>query len=306
MFPVLALTGLDWFGELFHTVLSIFGLGCISLVFWLGGFVTSWINGIGEGITDTLNLGMRKTHVNLVLKILVAVAAFVMASRAMPGFREVVDSMMPSASFDEITGAMADRENRFLINVLFDIVLEQIALNFAYFIPVILVNLVIGFLNKFLCDPFDDDVTVVETILLYAVDLVALYAINACVLQQGTVFGWIMLQFLRSIRLSAGLVPFLLMLVAFVVMFFYAVQGLLTSDILLAVLGVNIAAAVMQVWIGDNNRIWILALAIGCSLVTKVLRRICPADNFTVEAIFGLSALAGTSLISCLVFFLIK
>ena len=305
MFPILALTGLDWFSELFHTVLSIFGFGCIALVFWLGGLVTTWINGIGEGITDTLNLGMQKSRVNLVLKLLVAVAAFVMASRAMPSFREVVDSMMPSASFDEITGAMADREGRFLINVLFNVVLEQIALNFAYFIPFILVNLVIGFLNKFLSDPWDDS-TVLETILLYAADLVALYAVNACVLQQGKVFGWIMLQFLRSVRLSAGLVPFLLMLVAFVMMFFYVVQGLVTSDVLLAVLGVNIAAAVMQVWIGDHNRVWILALAIGCSLVSKVLRRICPADNFTVEAIFGLTALAGTSLISCLVFFLIR
>lgn len=166
-------------------------------------------------------------------------------------------------------------------------------------------NLVIGFLDKFLSDPWDDS-TVLETILLYAADLVALYAVNACVLQQGKVFGWIMLQFLRSVRLSAGLVPFLLMLVAFVMMFIYVVQGLVTSDVLLAVLGVNIAAAVMQVWIGDHNRVWILALAIGCSLVSKVLRRICPADNFTVEAIFGLTALAGTSLISCPVFFLIR
>lgn len=292
----------DFISEVINVVLSIMGFGMVALVFYLGGLAATYIKVAVEYIAEGFNLWLDKTVVDIILKLLVAAAALIIAAPSIPPFEAVVDTMIPIGDFNDISGAFADREGRFLINIIFNVMLEQIALSFAYFIPFILVNMVVSFLEMFLCDP-DSDGGVVQSVILYVVDLGTLYAVNACVLNHGNFFGVMMLEFLRSIRLSAGLILFLLMLVVFVLMFFLVVRDLLTTDILVAMLSVNIVAAVMRFGITDSNRIWVLVLALSCGLVSKLVRRFfSEVDYFVFDALFALNAFVATGLISALIF----
>ena len=141
--------------------------------------------------------------------------------------------------------------------------------------------------------------------ILYAVDLFALFAINACVLNFGNFFGMMTLEFLRSINLSSGLFLFLVLLVIFVLMFFLAVRDLLSSDMLVAFLSVNIAASVMQFAITGSNRTWVLLFAVACGLASKIVRRYASKEGDAIaDALYALKAAVIIGLLSAAVFWL--
>ena len=301
MLPFLTAANLDFWGELWDLLFSILGFGIFAVVFCLGGLLTSSVKNTLTDITEGFHFDLDATAVNVVLKGLVAAAAFILSAPAMPSFEAVVDAMMPVGDFYEISAEFAAQEGRFLINIIFDIVLEQIALTFAYFIPFILVDLLVSFLEIFLCDRYGASIS--QSILLYVVDIVTLYAVNAFVLKSGTFFGVVMLDFLRTIRISLGLVRFLALLVLFVAMIFFTMRDFLTSDILISILGVNITAALMNVAVTYCNRFYILAIAIACGLIIKIVKQFFgDADSFLFDAVYALNALIATCLISALLF----
>lgn len=305
MLSVLTAANIDFFGELWDLIFSVLGFGIVAVVFCLGGLLTGSVKSAVMDLTEGFHFDLNATAVTVVLKGLIAAAAFLLSASAMPPFADVVDAMLPIGDFNEITADFAAQEGRFLVNIVFDVILEQIAITFANFIPFILVNLLVSFLSVFLCDRQDTDV--LQSVILYAVDLITLYAVNAFVLKSGTFFGVVMLNFLRSIRLSLGIVRFLAMLVLFTAMFFFTMRDILTSDILLAILGVNITAALMHVAVTDGSRFYILALTVLCGLIIKVVRRIFgDNDSFLFDAVFALNSLIATGLISALAFTLFR
>lgn len=305
MLSVLTTANIDFFGELWDLIFSVLGFGIVAVVFCLGGLLTGSVKSAVMDLTEGFHFDLNATAVTVVLKGLIAAAAFLLSASAMPPFADVVDAMLPIGDFNEITADFAAQEGRFLVNIVFDVILEQIAITFANFIPFILVNLLVSFLSVFLCDRQGTDV--LQSVILYAVDLITLYAVNAFVLKSGTFFGVVMLNFLRSIRLSLGIVRFLAMLVLFTAMFFFTMRDILTSDILLAILGVNITAALMHVAVTDGSRLYILALTVLCGLIIKVVRRIFgDNDSFLFDAVFALNSLIATGLISALAFSLFR
>lgn len=296
------IANVDIVSEVINVFLSFLGFGMVALVFYLGYLLASVIEGFVSGITGGFHLMLDKTLVNIIMKLLVAAAALFVVGPAMPAFESVVNTMIPIGDFNDISGAFADREGSFLINTVFNVVLEQIALAFAYFIPFIFVDIAVSFLESFLCDP-DSEGGIVQSVLLYAVDLITLYAVNALVLNYGNFFGASMLEFLRSIDLSAGLFEFLGMLLIFILLFYFAVRDLLTSDMLITILSVNITASVMQFSVTESSRIWVLLLAVACGLVSKIIRRqFAEVDDAIFDAKFALSAAILTGVISAVIF----
>lgn len=302
MLPILTAANVDFLGEVWDMLLSVLGFGMFAVVFCVGGLLVSSASNTLTDITEGFHLDLDATAVQVVLKGLVAAAAFTLAAPAMPSFPSVVEAMLPMGDFEEITAKFAAREEgRFLINIFFDIALEQIVLSFAYFIPFILVDLAVSFLGIFLCDRYG--IGGIQSVVLYIADIITLYAVNAYVLKTGTFFGVVMLEFLRSIRLSLGIGRFLAMLLLCLVMFFFCMRDVLTSDILVCILGVNITAALMHVAVTDSNRIYVLILAIICGLIMKLIRRFFDdGDSFLFDAVYALNALIATGLISALVF----
>ena len=296
----------DYFSEVVSLFLSILGFGLVGLVFYLGCLLSRVVERFISGFTGKFHLKLNNTSVYIVMKLLVAAVALIVAAPSMPPFGDVVNTMLPIGDFQDVSGAFADREGHFLINIIFNVILEQIALSFAYFIPFILVDIVTSFVGSLLCDPGSKG-GLLRSVILYAVDLFALFAINACVLNFGNFFGMMTLEFLRSINLSSGLVLFLVLLVVFVLMFFLAVRNLLSSDMLVAFLSVNIAASVMQFSITDSNRIWILLFAVACGLGSQIVRRyVSKEDDAIADALYALKAAGVIGLVSAGVFWLLR
>lgn len=298
----ISIASVEGFSEVINVVFSIFGFGAVALIFFLGGIITTYVKIFLEVITENLHFHLSPAFVDVLLKTLVIAAALIISAPAFPAFHDVISTMVPFGDFNEISGAFANREGRFLINIIFNVILEQISLSLACFIPFILVNMIISFIELFLCER-DWEGGMIQAGILFLVDIIMLYVVNAFMLNHGNVFGVMMLEFLRSIRLSAGLLPFLLMLILFVVMFFYAVRDVLTSDVLVPILTVNIVAAVMNFAVTDGNRLWVLLLALAFGLASKLIRRFfADIDYFMFDAMFAFFSMVITGVISAVIF----
>ena len=305
MLTFLTSANIDLFHEVSDLLFWILGFGLLGLAFVAGGFLSEAFKKWLVRVTDRIHLNLDKSLVDVVLKGIVITVALVISASAMPPIPKVIDAMMPIGDFQEISSEFAAREGKFLINVIFDVLFRQTVLSFAYFIPFIFVDMLVSFLEMFLCAKPGKD-SPIRSITSYILDIFTLFAVNAFVLRTGTLFAEIMRGFLDTIDVSLGLFRFLTLGILFLVILFFAMRDLLTSDILVATLGVNIAAALMNITVGDGNRWYMLAIALLCGLGAKLLkRRLRGREHFRTEALSALITVVGTALITALIFTLL-
>ena len=293
----------DFFSESITLFFWIIGFALFAFAFFAGGHVSGFLNRKVTSLTENLHLRLDKTLVDVIVKGIVIAAAHISSAPAMPPFKAVVDAMVPVGDFNEISAEFAAQEGKFLANVFFEVLFNQILLSFAYFIPFILVDLVVALIETFLCDRVEDR-SILKSVILYVLDLFTLFAVNVIVLRTGTAFPKMMLAFVRAVDISQGIILFLFLSILFLVIMFFVLRDFLSSDILVAIFGVNIAAALMSVSIVDSNRWYIFAMAIVCGLISKLFKRLIvkESDSFVSEASSALITMTGTALIGCAVF----
>jgi uncharacterized BrkB/YihY/UPF0761 family membrane protein len=127
-------------------------------------------------------------------------------------------------------------------------------------------------------------------------------SVNAIVMCSGMTFFQIMYEFLKSIQLSDGVLRWAFLAAIFVMMLFFVVRDLFSSDIIMAVLGVNVAAVFFEIGVTDKNRAILFGMAILCGMIAKLVRkRIVPEeseDSDTGAVWYGIGVIVVSALVT--------
>lgn len=270
------------------------------VVFTLGGYIAGWGRKLLEKIGSLLPLHYNKRWVDCIIKGILVVVALIAGNAFHLELSEIVDSVVPIGDFNSIAEEFAANPDKWTVNVVGNTLFNQFMLSFAYFIPFFGVDLLARFVETLICDEETPD-GILGAVSSFVMDIATLLSVNAIVMCTGMTFPQIMYEFLQTIMNAREVGRWVFLAGVFVVMAFFVVRDLFSSDILLAILGVNAAAAFFEIGVTDQNR-WILfGASILCGLLAKLLRgKIVPEDHEDSDkrsVWFGIGVLIGTCLI---------
>ncbi|MBO5868222.1 MAG: hypothetical protein J6Q54_04875 [Oscillospiraceae bacterium] len=286
--------------ELIEFILNLLGAGLFAAVFIAGGYVTGWLKKPLDKLAAQYHRNWNPLVVELTGKGVVILLCLLVCLSDFPAFTDILDAMLPIGSFEEITGQFAEGD-KWLFNIFFNVFLEQFTLSFAYFIPFILVNLVLSLCKKFLCGT-EYNTSYGEMAISYGTDILLLFFVNALVLRTGMLFPRLAAGLLAGYDLSAGLGKLIVLMIPVLLLLFAVFRDLIGSDLLMAILGLNIAAAMLNVQPDGSNRALLFVIAFVCSILSKLIKHWLPVrdDSFRGEAMGALGTLVGTGLVSWL------
>ncbi len=270
------------------------------VVFTLGGYIAGWGRKLLEKIGSLLPLHYNKRWVDCIIKGILVIVALIAGNAFHLELSEIVDSVVPIGDFNSIAEEFAANPDKWTVNVVGNTLFNQFMLSFAYFIPFFGVDLLARFVETLICDEETPD-GILGSVSSFVMDIATLLSVNAIVMCTGMTFPQIMYEFLQTIMNAREVGRWVFLAGVFVVMTFFVVRDLFSSDILLAILGVNAAAAFFEIGVTDQNR-WILfGASILCGLLAKLLRgKIVPEDHEDSDkrsVWFGIGVLIGTCLI---------
>ncbi|MBQ7940344.1 MAG: hypothetical protein IJ281_08205 [Clostridia bacterium] len=272
----------------------------VVVAFILGGFVTKGARWILRKIGSLLPLHCNKRWVDCIIKGILVIVALIAGNAFHLELSQVVDTIIPIGDFNSIAEEFAANPDKWTINVVFNVLLNQFGLSLAYFIPFFGFELLVRLVETLICDEDAPD-GILGSLISFVVDIAALLSVNTIVLCTGMTFPQIMYEYLKTIDSTRDVGQWVFLVVIFVAITFFVVRDLFSSDILLAILGVNAAAAFFEIGVTDQNR-WILfGASILCGLLAKLLRgKIVPEDHEESDkrsVWFGIGTLVGTCLI---------
>ncbi len=295
---------IDYISEVSDLIFWLIGLGLFATVFFLGSVLASILRGIFSGICEKHHFHLNQKKADTVLKACLIVAAVVCGIVFKPPFDSILDTVLPFGDFNDIAGDFADNTDQFVINIVFQILMKQMILTLLYFIPFLLFDLLILFLEKILCDPDEPESGFFGKVLTFVLDFFSLIAVNALVLCTGNSFPQIVMNFITSIELSEGIIRYLALGLVLLLMLYYAIRDLFSSDILLAILSVNVVAAVMRMEITEANCFLVLGTALVCGFLASLIRKKTldeDDDEFDKATVFfGIASIVGTCILSAL------
>ena len=270
------------------------------VVFTLGGYIAGWGRKLLEKIGSLLPLHYNKRWVDCIIKGILVIVALIAGNAFHLELSQVVDTIIPIGDFNSIAEEIAANPDKWTVNVVGNTLFNQFMLSFAYFIPFFGVDLLARFVETLICDEETPD-GILGSVSSFVMDIATLLSVNAIVMCTGMTFPQIMYEFLQTIMNAREVGRWVFLAGVFVVMAFFVVRDLFSSDILLAILGVNAAAAFFEIGVTDQNR-WILfGAAIVCGLLAKLLRGVVvPEDHEESDkrsVWFGIGVLIGTCLI---------
>ena len=270
------------------------------VVFTLGGYIAGWGRKLLEKIGSLLPLHYNKRWVDCIIKGILVIVALIAGNAFHLELSQVVDTIIPIGDFNSIAEEFAANPDKWTVNVVGNTLFNQFMLSFAYFIPFFGVDLLARFVETLICDEETPD-GILGSVSSFVMDIATLLSVNAIVMCTGMTFPQIMYEFLQTIMNAREVGRWVFLAGVFVVMAFFVVRDLFSSDILLAILGVNAAAAFFEIGVTDQNR-WILfGAAIVCGLLAKLLRGVVvPEDHEESDkrsVWFGIGVLIGTCLI---------
>lgn len=291
------------FEELISLFVNLFGVSVFAGVLYASCFLTGLLKKPLDKLSHRYHKNYDSLKVDLIGKGVVIGICLLVCLPLPPLFTEVLDAMMPIGDFEEITAQFADGSGKWLPNVLFEVFLRQFAQSVGYFIPFILIQLLISLVQKFLCGP-EENSGYGKLAIRFVSDILLLFAINAMVLRTDMLFPRLMLTFLQSYDLSAGIGKILPVLIPVMLLLFLVFRDLVSSDLLMAILGLNITAAMMDIRPHYGNRVFLFLIAFGCSLAAQLIKHRFPYkdDRFRWELFGALGTLVGTGLVSFLMF----
>lgn len=290
------------FEELIEFALWPLAILIFAVVFILGGYVTGWGRSILQKLGHLLPLHYNNRWVDCIIKGILVIVALIAGNAFHLELSQVVDSVIPIGDFNSIAEEFAANPDKWTIHVVFNTLLNQFGLSFAYFIPFFGVDLLARFVETLICDEETPD-GILGSLISFVMDIATLLSVNAIVLCTGMTFPQIMYEYIRTLQGTRKAGQWVFLTLIFVAMIFFVVRDLFSSDILLAILGVNAAAAFFEIGVTDQNR-WILfCAAIVCGLLAKLLRgKIVPEDHEDSDkrsVWFGI----GVLIVSCLIVF---
>jgi hypothetical protein len=189
---------------------------------------------------------------------------------ARPSLGEVFTSILPTGDFNSVADKFAEGEGKWIVNVFFETAFEHILFTFFYFVPYFGVNLVINLVENFICR--ESESTPTNSVLSFVLDIVTMLSINTIVLCSGNTFLLMMKGFIDAAQDRSRIVMWLFLLLVFLLMMYYVLRDLLSSDILLGIFGVITASALYGVELNTQNRFILLGAAILFGMISKLIR----------------------------------
>ena len=291
----------DFITEFFDLLWAVFGIGLVALVFWVGNLLVNWLREKFSKVTDALHGSLNRRMVDCMIKGILVVAALIVGNIFHLELSDVVNSVIPIGDFNSIAEAFAAEPDKWPINIAIGVLAEQLFMSFVYFIPFFGFDLVVNFIESLICRKETSDGPLGAAI-SFVTDIAVLMSVNAIVMCSGMTFFQIMHEFLKSIQLSDGVLRWAFLAAIFVMMLFFVVRDLFSSDIIMAVLGVNVAAVFFEIGVTDKNRAILFGMAILCGMIAKLVRkRIVPEeseDSDTGAVWYGIGVIVVSALVT--------
>lgn len=271
----------------------------LGVVFYFGSYVAGFIRRHMKKVYSLTPLHYDRMKADLIIKGALALIAIVVGIIYRPSLGEVFTSILPTGDFNSVADKFASGEDQWIVNVFFATAFEHIFFTFFYFVPYFGVNIVINLVENFICD--EEESTPARSLLSFALDIVTLLSINTIVLCSGNTFLIMMKGFLEAAQDRSRIVLWLFLLLVFMLMMYYVLRDLLSSDILLGIFGVNLAAAFFSIELTSRNRWILLAVSILLGLVSKLIRGVLfkeeDEDNDRWNGLYGVVSMIAIAVI---------
>ena len=264
-----------------------------GVVFYFGSYVAGFIRRHMKRVYSLIPLHYDRMKADLIIKDALAMIAVVVGIIFRPSLTEVFTSILPTGDFNSITDSFAAGESEWVVNTFFNTAFTHILFTFFYFVPYFGVNIVINLVENFICD--EEESTPARSLISFALDIVTILSINTIVLCSGNTFLVMMKGFIEAAQDRSRIGLWLFLLLVFLLMMYYVLRDLLSSDILLGIFGANLAAALCGVALTDRNRYILLGAAVLLGLVSKLIRGVLfkedDEDNDRWHGLYGVVAM---------------
>lgn len=235
----------------------------------MGGFFATWIRTILHGIGAAIPLYFRRVPVDLILRLVVIILAVILCFSAGIPFADVLDSILPVGAFDEMAENFAGSQGDWVVGTTVSAGWNQMLMAMISFLPYFLITEIILLLKSFLCFPEGDGW---YGYVSYIPELLTLMASNVVLMVYGDVIPWLLLDFIRSIKVEYGLLRFLFLALLLFIYLSFVFNDMLGSDLFLSMMGANIAAVILGADLTGQLRITMLLLSLGLGYVSKIGR----------------------------------
>lgn len=255
-------------GDLFWWI---FGLALFVLVYWLGSLLVRGLRHLFRNVHLEKGVGLNRNRVDLIVRGVLVLAALIAALVTRLSWDEILSTLIPGAEFDEIAAMFAQGQDRFLVNIVLEVLFMQIALSLAAFIPFLLFSYVIRFVEWILCGEAETaERNPVIGLLLELVTIMAIGILSGCLSDYSMNS---MLELIDQMDLFGGnFMTVILLTPVFILLIYLVVRDLFSSDTLLAIISLNVLAAFLQVEITPLVRIFLIVCAMGWGLLSGFLR----------------------------------
>lgn len=283
---------MNFISELCTLFVWLLGLVVFGVGYAVGCLVAKPVRAVADGIADVIGGDFSRTAVALILRGILLVVAVVMYFIYRPTAAELGSILLPTEEFEGITSVFAGRGSGFVVNVLLSTLFDQMVTLVIFGAPLFIGKAILGFAERALCGEEDEPGLVELLGVPELLELLALNVISVCMRGSSPYFAQYVVGGARGGVLGLGL--FLLFMV-------FVIRELFSSDVLLAILAVNVLAAMIGVTVGPENYWMVLGSAILCGLIGSAVRRLVLAamDEFEdlCAILCGVGTLVGTALV---------
>lgn len=261
----------SFFDKASNLMFWIIGIFFLLVAFVIGGFLGVVIKSVGRGIGKGIPIYVNRSLTDLILRGIVAIVAIVLCFKIKLPFGEILSSVLPVGSFDEITRDLFGDTNQYVMSNAISAGWNQFILTFISFFPFFIISEIIGGLKTLFCRSDDEPY---YKFISFIPEFLTLMAANVVVMAAGDALPRMQLQFLSGIKLEYGFFRFIFLGLILFIYIYYVISDMLSSDVFVSMMSANIAAAILSVDLTGGTRTIILILSIVMGYGLKIAKRI--------------------------------
>ncbi|MBQ8831172.1 MAG: hypothetical protein IJ017_06205 [Oscillospiraceae bacterium] len=259
----------EFFDKASNLAFWIIGIVFLLIAFAIGGFLGVLIKGFVRGIGRAIPIYINRSLTDLVLRGIVVIIAIVLCIKIKLPFGEILDSITPVGSFDEITRDLFGDTNQYVMSNAISAGWNQFILTFISFFPLFIITEIIDTVKSLICHSDDEPY---YGFISFIPDFLTVLSANVIVMFMGDSLPRMQLEFLNGIKLEFGFVRFIILGLLVFIYIYYVISDMLSSDVFVTMMSANIAAAILSVDLTGRTRTIILVLTVVMGYGLKVAK----------------------------------
>ncbi len=266
----------EFFDKASNLAFWIIGIFFLIVAFAIGGFLGVLIKSFGRSIGQAIPIYINRSLTDLILRGVVVIVAVILCFKIKLPFGEILGSITPVGSFDEMTRDLFGDSNQYVMSNAISAGWNQFILTFISFFPFFIITEIIGALKTLFCESDDEPY---YGYISFIPEFLTLLSANVVVMAMGNSLPQMQLDFLSTIKLEYGFVRFLILGLLLFVYIYYVLSDMLSSDVFVSMMSANIAAAILHVDLTGKTRTIIIILSIVLGYGLRFAKHLIIANN---------------------------